>query len=151
MNKYCLYFLCVVLLGCDSRAKYEDVSSADKYLHLISTSYRTMETLVIHGTSLGVSKEKRIDVYDVSRKPGSGGRYIVKRINLEAGSDIKILSVLQCTNCGDARYMFAIDILSKELDPVRPIYLVGLGSIDTQGRLILDLDIFSTIDGIRLE
>lgn len=146
MNKYYLIFAFIILSGCGLSAKYEDVSEEPKYAQFIGTKYQTLETLLVHGVNLGKSKEKKIDVYTVTRKPGSGGRYVITRIDLEIGNRIEILGVLRCTNCAKDRVLFLIDILSsKDLEPEIPIRLVGLSFIDTSRHLTLSPDVFQKI------
>ena len=146
MNKYYLIFVFFILSGCGLSAKYEDVSEEPKYAQFIGTKYQTLETLLVHGVNLGESKEKKIDVYTVTRKPGSGGRYVITRIDLAIGNRLEILGVLRCTNCAKNRVLFLIDILSsKDLEPEIPIRLVDFGFIDTSSRLTLSPDVFEKI------
>ena len=146
MNKYYLIFAFIILSGCGLSAKYEDVSEEPKYAHFIGTKYQTLETLLVHGVNLGESKEKKIDVYTVTRKPGSGGRYVITRIDLAIGNQIEILGVLRCTNCANNRVLFLIDILSsKDLKPEIPIRLVDLSFIDASSHLTLNPDLFQEV------
>ena len=146
MNKYYLIFVFITLSGCGLSAKYEDVSEEPKYAQFIGTKYQTLETLLVHGVNLGERKEKKIDVYTVTRKPGSGGRYVITRIDLAIGNRVEILGVLRCTNCVNNRVLFLIDILSsKDLEPEIPIRLVDFSFIDTSSRLTLSPDVFKKI------
>ena len=140
MDKYFLFLMFLILTGC--QAEYKDVSKEAKYSNLINTRFQTLETLLIHGVNLGENKEKEIDIYKVSRKPGTGGRYIISKIDLKSGSKIEIEKVLRCTNCAPSKIIFLINILSENLNPKRPIELVDLSVLNSQGQLVMDPAIF---------
>ena len=140
MNKYSLFLLMFILMGC--KAEYEDVSDEPKYSNLINTEYRILEELLVHGVNLGDVRRQEIDIYIVSKKPGGGGRYIIKKFGLEVGSKIRINKVLHCTNCFPSLIMFGIDILSESLTQEKPIRLVNLSIENDEGELVMDPAIF---------
>ncbi len=141
MNRYGLFLLLFILAGC--KAGYEDVSNEAKYSNLINAEYRTLEALSINGVNLGDNQRKEIDVYTVTKKPGLGGRYVIKNFDLKSGSEIRIKKILRCKNCFPSKIIFSIDILSESLTPNRPIQLVNLSVKNSEGELVMDSVIFS--------
>ena len=110
MNRYGLFLLLFILAGC--KAEYEDVSNKAKFSNLINTEYRTLEALSINAVNLGDNQRKEIDVYIVTKKPGMGGRYVIKNFDLKSGSEIRIEKILRCKNCSPFSYLI------KQPDPL---------------------------------
>lgn len=143
MKRLSILLMFLFFVGC--KAEYKDVSNEAKYSGLIHNKYKVLEALLVHGINLGDNKRKEIDVYKVSKKPGSAGRYVIKKFDLRSGSEIRINKVLRCENCFPSQIVFSIDILSESLSPNKPIQLVNLSVKNNEGELIMDPVFFEKI------
>ena len=120
------------------QAEYEDISNDTLYSSVINSRYETLEVLVVHGVTMSKRKNKKVDYYKVSRKPGGGGRYVIDKFDLTKGSEIEIKKVFLCTNCIPKRTVFLINLFSEKLIPGKPIKLVDLSVNSDDGQFVMN-------------
>jgi len=119
--------------------EFDDVSSDEKFSHLINAEYQSIQKLLIHGITLDANYLQKVDKYTVTDFPGMGGREIVTVGRLEVGTIFRVKKVLKCNNC----FLFSpisilVEINTEGLEPDIPVELYGLRIEDTDGRIILD-------------
>ena len=146
-----LYVLLMFLFFIGCKAEYEDVSNEAEYSILVNNKYKVLRELSVQGINLGDNKRKEIDVYKVSKKPGSAGRYVINKFDLKSGNQIRIKKVLRCKNCFPTKIVFSIDILLEGLNLNKPIQLVNLSVKNDEGKLIMDPLFFEEIASFKSE
>jgi len=120
----------ISLIGCDS--EYVDVSDEVEYLAFIGKKYESLEMLQIHGVTMSKNYGENLDVYIVSRAPGSSGPEIIFRKNLPIGTIVEVTQVLRCKNCLPSRIEFMVKIPTEDLIPDIPVRLVNMISENQQ-------------------
>lgn len=115
-------------LGACSPAEYADVSAEPAFNKLIGTEFILREDVLIHGVTMEKNQDDDVDLFIVTTAPGFGGREVLSRSKLPAGSKITIKKVLECTTCPldeDLRY----EVQLADLSPGhgQPVHLSDLG------------------------
>ena len=106
--KYRLGILVLALCATACKAEYRDLSADQKYQQLIGQTVRLQDEFIVHAVTLPGSPIHTIDQYNITPKPGFGGRYVPFRKPLPAGTQLHILKVEECTNClafNDLRFL----------------------------------------------
>jgi hypothetical protein len=86
--------------GCNTRARFEEVSSAPAYSRYIGEEYVLKVPMHISGVNLPPGYRKIIDIYVVNpTSPSWTGPELVTRETLPPGTVITVESVHRCTNC----------------------------------------------------
>ncbi len=110
----------------NSFVDFDDVSNVPKYASIISKSYKTRVKLIVHGVNMDKSIGKEVHQYTVTSTPGFGGREVITRGSLGAGSVIRINKVLLCNGCYldfGPRIKMQVDILSEDSFNDHNVYL----------------------------
>lgn len=120
----------IPLLACDS--EYIDVSNEVEYMGLIGNKYESLEKLKLHGVTTSRNYSEKVDVYIVSRAPGSSGPEVLFRRNLPVGTIVEVTKVLRCENCLPQRVDLIVTVPTEELIPDIPVRLVNMISENQQ-------------------
>src|SRR5690606_36025848 len=103
-----------------------------EYRGLIGEKYESLEMLQIHDVTMSKDYGENLDVYIVSRAPGSSGPQIIFRKNLPIGTIVEVTRVLRCKNCLPSRIEFMVKISTEDLIPDIPVRLVNMISENQQ-------------------
>lgn len=131
--------ICLSLPGCGI-AEYDDISSDEKYAHLIGAKYQSLQKLRLHAVTLDPNYRKQIDIYSITEYPGFGGPEVIYTKQLKPDSVFLIKAIIQCNNClFDSRIKIVVGILPENLDPDMPVYMRDTMLVeDATGQIILD-------------
>ena len=140
-----LLLLVVTVTGCLS-ANYEDVSRTAPCRRLNGRTFRTRRDLEIVGITDDPSCKPPVDYYFIEGPPGIGGREVLYRGSLAAGSVVEVTRILHCTNCPfDEIYRIQVTIRSTEEFRAKPVFIVnvrGLAEIEGDNGLTLNAEFF---------
>ncbi len=88
------------ICGCNTPAKFEEVSSDPAYSSYVGAGYVLSVPMHISGVNAPPGYEKTVDYYVVNpTSPSWGGPELITRDTLPRGTLIKVESVHRCTNC----------------------------------------------------
>ena len=86
--------------GCNTPAKFADVSSDPAYRSHVGAVYVLKVAMHISGVNAPPGYEKTVDYYVINPiSPSWSGPELITRDSLPAGTEIKVESVRRCTNC----------------------------------------------------
>jgi hypothetical protein len=132
-------------------ADYQNVSSRPEYSDLINRSYRSRDVMLIHGVTRDRNYKKVVDLYALTPRPGFGGSEVLSRDELPVGTTIRVLKVLECTNCifGDSDQL-EVELPDLEKYAARPTHVyfsfAGVGILlQKSGRAYMNPLLFEPI------
>jgi hypothetical protein len=142
-----LFVGCGMLISCSlPRANYVDTSNDKSYELLKGSEYVSVVQLEKVGVTDSAKYEKKVDYYLVVKSPGFHGPEVVNRVLIPAGTRIKVLDVLKCTNCLSEDDRVLISFEGAETTP--PTYISGLIVNKGQGSIMfrdLSADAFEKV------
>ena len=138
--------LCFVIGGCFQQ-KFENISESREASSIVGREFASIQSLVVHGVTSDPNYRGGVTYYAVKKPPGSSGPEILERFTLPAGTHIKIVRVLRCTNCLFGNNLIA-EIKSNGLNfSGKPTRLVDLLRIDKRhGQIALDEQYFRDVE-----
>tara|TARA_B100000768_G_scaffold37716_1_gene36372 strand:- start:66 stop:512 length:447 start_codon:yes stop_codon:yes gene_type:complete len=144
INILTLIFATLFLFGC--KQEFEDISSSEKYGHLIGNKYVSIKLLRIHEITMDSNYQKIVDHYTLTKQPGMGGPEVISSADVQVGRGIKIKKVLQCSNCFlGAPIAIVVDLDNDGLKEKIPVLLYGLRFEGPDGKVSLDPEFFKSL------